>query len=456
MNKKRIALGSLLVFLSFSLTGCPRHGYWDRYQNTATEQGTIHELAVIDNGFGLFLEHGYTSINERSTPIYHGGVAIRDRCIRVTSSYHIYNNEAARTVRFALPLTRTIDVGDVLTLPEITLQVEDQEGIRKYEPTIEMGDLFYYSHHENIGRESNTYADILKEVEEKKDIILETLYRYEGNWQETPLSFAWKAETEKEKGPIFFLEEGVKEIQNELGTYTLIAKEDTTKFVFYSTYDFRSTWSSEQVTTTEVSYTEFIHSLALQLGLNFSLASSYFQYYVDLNANRVTSYSLSMMVSSYLQSSNVYLQNYLLIYDVPLLGNNQATKLKIYYESKMEMSNFGYEIAHSLSGLNTFLKVNSYQCEYLFSVSAPDSLEVQISNRNLSLKKEENRYVFTLETEEKVEDYYAIFMPEDEAYEKIQNSCTSFRLSAKLIFGGIFVFLFVLIELSYRRKKHAK
>lgn len=455
MNRKRIALGSLLVFLSFSLTGCPRYEYWEHYQNTATEQGTIHELAVINNGFGLFLEQGYTNINERMNTIYHDGVAIRDRCIRITSSYHIYNNEAARTVRFALPLTRTIDVGDVLTLPKISLHVKDQDGIREYDPMIAMGDLFYYSH-ENIGRGSNTYADILQEVEEKKNITLETLYRYEGHWQEEPLTFAWKAKTEEEKGPIFLFEEGVKEIQNELGTYTIIAEEDTTKFVFYSTYDFRSIWSSEQVSTTEISYTEFINFLAIQLGLNAVLASSYFQYYVDLNASRVTYYSLSMMISNYLLSSHVYLQNYLLIYDVPLLGNNQDTKLQIVYESKMEKSNYGYEIAHSLSGLNTFLKVNSYQCVYQFHVSTSDSLELQISNRELSLKKDDNDFILTLENEGKINDYYAIFMPKDKTSEKIQSGCTSFRLSAKLIFGGLFVFLFVLIELSYRRKKHAK
>lgn len=454
MNRKKIALGSLLVFLSFSLTGCPRYGIWDRNQDMATEQGTIHELAIIDNSFGLFLDRGYTKIMERIGTSYHDGMAIRDRSAYITSSYQIYNNEAAHTVRFALPLTRTIDMGDTLTLSEITLQVEDLEGIRKYKPNVLMGDLFYYSHHENVGRESNTYADILQEVEKKKNIALETLYRYEGNWSEVPLSFAWKAETEEEKGPIFFFEEGVEDIQNELGTYTLLAEEDATKFVFYCTYDFRSIWSNDQVNVVEIPYTEFIDSLALQLGLNNIFASSYFQYYVDLYANRVTYYSPSKMVSNYLLSSNVYLQNYLLVYDVPLLGNNQATQLKIFYESKIEKSNYGYEIAHSLSGLNTFLKVDTYQCEYDFY--SDDSLEVQISNYHYSLEKNEGNYLLTLEPKEKLDDYYAMFMLDDKTDEKIQSGCTSFRLSAKLIFGGLFVFLFVLIELSYRRKKHAK
>ena len=76
MNRKKIALGSLLVFLSFSLTGCPRYGIWDRNQDMATEQGTIHELAIIDNSFGLFLDRGYTKIMERIGTSYHDGMAI--------------------------------------------------------------------------------------------------------------------------------------------------------------------------------------------------------------------------------------------------------------------------------------------------------------------------------------------------------------------------------------------
>lgn len=448
MKRKKIAIGILFVFLTFSLTGCPH--YREGWQG-ATKQGTIHELGIVDDSFGIFLESGNTRITDDGVTIYQDGNTLRDHKIQVESLYQIYNNLTERVVRLALPMTRSICVSDPATLSKISLKVNDRDGTHTYEPTLAYGNWFSHYH----AYESNSFSDILSEVENKQKNSLPALYRYEGEWlaEGLDLSFAWELD-ENTSAPIFFFETGIEGIINNLGTYKLKPQVGKRHFEFYSTYDLRTIWKDLPLTMTEVSFQmDFIESLALQIGLNRELTTSYIQSLVNWEDEQVGYYQIANIISNYFSSSSTYLQNYMLFYEVPILGNNQATVLKIQYETKVEVSQYGHEIAHSLQGLKTFLNVYSYQCHYVFLNEKMTMKSINTGNSTLSWKKEDDSFVTMIDEEDSIDDCYVIFTLQET---KNTSGCTAFRLSIRLSFGGIFVFLFILIELSYRRKKYVK
>ncbi len=456
-NKKFLGFLSL-VTLMFTLTGCPGRDYDD---SPFRKQGAIHEIGLIDPNPGLMIHQAQRDINiKSSTHAYAIQGELQDVVADVKSHYVIYNNLDKTTMKLALPLTRAFNNDDEKELEKIIVTTDDNGLKASYEPQIAYGPAVQISKDYDYHYDSSIYRTSLNEIHhyiENKKEAPQTVFEYK-------INFASNNETLFQIGTsdsqaLFYFPEAecsstMRFMNDGMLLYYVLKPKTQTQIQFYSTIRFELPEGNDIVdcTINEVDYHDnIVAPLSSLLYLNENLVNSLIDFYLEQNGY-LNFVQLAEIMKS-LNDNNLWLQSYLLYYTIPIRGNNASLILDIEYPICVEKhSSKGKDYFYLKTyqdGLETFDRVDSYYMNISVLGSIYD--EVKIDYRGAISFSKESKYTFSSSDLDSTSNLNISL----EAYYKVNSGCQSFKTGFRVALGSFFIFIYLLIELGYRRKKNA-
>lgn len=464
--KNKMICGCLLLVSTLLLTGCPLD--WTRYTyNNTTEQGSIYALSMKDKEFGISLKSAVTEIQILDEATLTPTGSLLDSKARVNQTLEVYNNTLAlKKVTFVLPIFQTVLLHSNQkeeVMP--TLTCYQDEGAIEIEPEIQYGRLRSLS---AIDYSVVTYEEMKKEME-FVDKMPTTLYQYHVHptsiYNDANL-YGFECSSHIEPMPFFLLNDEKAQMMatynEEKDTYqghlSFPLEEES---YFYSNIDYSSLWKDKEslLEVKEIAFDDFIQNESETYDIEQNLLKSHLA--MNLYQNQASPYAFNFSSLKTL-FEDVLLQNYFLVYkDVPLLGNNQVTRLQCSYLTRIEkeivQQKENYLISYVYDGLSNFTRIDHHQCDITFNEEKDDSYSVSHKSGMFEVKKESS-ISFQVEIEDNAyrKTAYLGFKKENKNQSSCSHSCNQGSWSVKYFFGIIFIFIYLLIELPYRRKKQVK
>lgn len=464
--KNRMICGCLLLVSTLLLTGCPLD--WTRYNyyNT-TEQGSIYALSMQNNEFGVSLKSAVTEIQILGESTLTPTGSLLDSKARVNQTLEVYNNTLAlKKVTFVLPIFQTVLLSSNQKDEIVTTLTCYQDGrTTEIEPEIQYGMLRSLS---SIDYVVVSYEGMKKEME-FIDQIPTTLYQYHVHptsiYNDANL-YGFECSSNQESMPFFLLNDVKAEMtttyNEEKGTYRgslsfPLAEES----YFYSNIDYSSLWEDKEslIEVKEIAYEDLTLKESEAYDIEQNVLKSHLAMRLYQNQTNPYAFYFSSLKTLF---DDVLLQNYFLVYkDVPLLGNNQITRLQCSYPTRIEkeiiQQKENYLISYVYDGLSNFTRIDHHQCSITFNEENDNSYSVSHKSGMFEVKKESSTS-FQVEMEDNAyrKTAYLGFKKENKNQSSCSHSCNQGLWSVKYFFGIIFIFIYLLIELPYRRKKQVK
>lgn len=458
---KKILFSSLLLFSTTLLTGCPYD--FDRYfSNNVTEQGSIYSLCMENPAFGVSLKKAFMEINvhqeSTTTPLGTIGDALAD----VTQTLEVYNNLVeSQKVTFILPFLQTVSLDleryDKKSI-ELTYRTKDEEKMIK--PLIKNGFLHTFT---ELDYQNISFEQMKNEVDFVENMPT-TLYQYRvlftsKNQDKRVYSFTSK---KNEKNQPFFLIDDehiqfqMKEDNENLeyqGLFTFPEGES----VFYSNYDFSSKWSDKEslLEANLVSYENILLKQKEKWNIREDLLSSYIakEYYLtQQNPSIIELFRIPNL------NKEVLLHSCFLVYDDVLLkGNNELTTLEYNYltsiERKMINQQESFLLNYIYEGFANFTKIDSHQLKISFVPEYKTKYALKSSRGLIEFDDiSDDSFLGIASNSQEIMSSFSVFTKEKDD-SSCAKSCTNGKWGIRYLFGCLFLVIYLLIDLSYRRKK---